>query len=85
MNTEATQGQSPQERPNFFVDTEGTVHPWPKQTITTEEIAQLGGWSPSTGVIEIDADNNEHTLQPGQTVDIKVGHGFSKKIKFKRG
>jgi hypothetical protein len=85
MNTGMNQGQSGQEGPRFFVDTEGTLHPWPKQTITTEEIAQLGGWSTSIGVIEIDADNNEHTLQPGQTVDIKPGQGFSKKIKFKRG
>jgi hypothetical protein len=85
MNTGTNQGQSGQEGPHFFVDTEGTLHPWPKQTITTEEIAQLGGWSISSGVIEIDADNNEHTLQPGQTVDIKPGQGFSKKIKFKRG
>jgi hypothetical protein len=69
----------------FLVDIEGTEHPWPTSTITTEEIAKLGGWEPSVGVIEIDQDNNEHTLRPGETVELKPGHGFAKKIRFKRG
>ena len=71
--------------PKFFVDTEGTIHPWPQSTITTEEIANLGGWTSSQGVIEIDSENNELTLKPGQVVELKPGHGFSKKVKFKRG
>ena len=75
----------PEAGQKFFVDIEGTEHPWPKATITTEEIAGLGGWEPGLGVIEIDKDNNEHTLQPGQVVELKPGHGFAKKIKFKRG
>jgi hypothetical protein len=40
---------------------------------------------PSQGAILIDADNNEQTLQPGQTVELKPGMGFSKKVRFKRG
>ena len=83
METQVQVGSN--EGPKFFIDTEGTVHPWQKATITTEEIASLGGWPISQGVIEIDAENNERTLQPGQTVDVKPGHGFSKKVKFKRG
>jgi len=71
--------------PQYFVDTEGTIHPWPKNTITTEQIAELGGWSVSQGVIEIDAENNEHQLKPGEVIELKPGHGFAKKVKFKRG
>ncbi len=71
--------------PKFEVDIEGTIHDWNMDTIKTEEIASLGGWDPSVGVIEIDADNNETTLAPGAVVVLKPGHGFSKKIKFKRG
>jgi hypothetical protein len=71
--------------PKFFVDVEGTVHPWSRATITTEEIATLGGWPLSLGVIEIDKENNERTLKPGEVVELKPGGGFSKKIKFKRG
>lgn len=71
--------------PQFFVDIEGTIHPWDTPTITTEQIIKLGGWDPSQGAIEIDTENNEHTLQPGQVIELKPGHGFSKKVKFKRG
>ena len=69
----------------FFVDIEGTIHEWGQPTITTEQIIQLGGWDPSQGAIEIDADNNEIQLQPGQVVELKPGHGFAKKVRFKRG
>ncbi len=71
--------------PKFEIDIEGVLKPWDKDTITTVEIIALGGWDPSQGAIEIDKDNVEHTLQPGQLVEVKPGHGFSKKVKFKRG
>lgn len=87
MHTATEQG--PQtvrgEAPPFFVNIEGVEYPWHKDTITTEEITQLGGWDTSLGVIEIDKDNNERTLQPGEVVELKPGHGFSKKIRWKRG
>ncbi len=69
----------------FFVNIEGVEHPWHRDTITREEIIQLGGWDPSLGVIEVDKDNNERTLQPGEVVELKPGHGFAKKIRWKRG
>ncbi len=71
--------------PNFFVNIEGTEYTWDKDTITTEEIISLGGWDPSQGAILIDKDNNERTLRPGETVELKPGMGFSKKVRFKRG
>ena len=71
--------------PKFFLDIEGDLKPWDRDTITTEEIANLGGWNVSQGVIEIDRDNNERTLAPGEVVNLKPGHGFSKKVKWKRG
>ncbi len=71
--------------PKFTLDIEGTLKPWDKDTITTEEIIALGGWDPSQGAIMIDQDQNERTLQPGQVIELKPGLGFSKKVKFKRG
>jgi len=71
--------------PKYYVNIEGTVHPWDKSTITTEQIAQLGGWDPAIGVIEIDKDNNERTLQPGEVVELKPGYGFAKNVRWKRG
>ena len=71
--------------PKYFVDIEGVVHPWPRDAITFEEIIQLGGWDPSQGVVEVDKDNVERTLKPGDVVELKPGHGFSKKVRWKRG
>lgn len=71
--------------PKFFLDIEGELKPWDKDTITTEQIIALGGWDPSLGAILIDKENNERNLQPGEVVELKPGMGFSKKVHFKRG
>lgn len=71
--------------PKYFLDIEGTLKPWNQNTITTEQIIQLGGWDPSLGAILIDKDNNERTLQPNEVIEIKPGMGFSKTVNFKRG
>lgn len=75
-----------QQGPKFSLDIEGEITPWDEDTITTEQVADLGGWDASLGVILIDLkDNTERTLQPGETVELKPGMGFSKKVRFKRG
>lgn len=82
MSKEKSKGQGPK----YFINIEGKEIPWDKDTITTEEIISLGGWEPSLGAIEINLkDNTERTLSSGEIVTIKPGHGYSKKVKFKRG
>lgn len=76
---EKTQG------PKFHLDIEGELKEWHKETITTEEVIELGGWDASLGAIMIDKDNNERTLQPGEVIEVKPGMGFSKKVRFRRG
>lgn len=71
--------------PKYYLDIEGNIVSWDKDTITTEEIIELGGWDPSQGAIMIDKDNVEYTLEPGQVIEVKPGMGFSKKVYFKRG
>ncbi len=72
--------------PKYHIDIEGKIYEWDKDTITTEEVIELGGWDPSKGVILIDKKTNEETtLEPGQEIEVKPGMGFSKKVKFKRG
>jgi hypothetical protein len=71
--------------PKYWLDIEGELKPWDRDTITTEEVIQLGGWDPSQGAIIIDKDNNERTLQPGEVIEIKPGMGFAKKVRFRRG
>lgn len=69
----------------FCVNTEGTEHSWPRSTITSEEIARLGGWDPGQGVIEVHEDNSERTLQPGEVVHLRSGHAFCRRVRWKRG
>ena len=64
---------------------EDVFHPWPRATITTEEIAELGGWDISQGVIEVDSDQNERTLSPDEVIKLRPGVSFGKKLRFKRG
>jgi len=74
-----------EEKAKFFLDIEGVLKPWDEETITTDQVAELGGWDVSQGVILIDKDNNERTLAPHEIIEIKPGQGFSKKVRFKRG
>jgi hypothetical protein len=69
----------------YLLNIEGEEVPWDQDTITTEQIAELGGWDISQGVIEVDQHNVERTLAPGEVIEIKPGHGFGKKHRWKRG
>lgn len=71
--------------PKYFVVIEGKEYEWTKPTITTEEIAALGGWPATDGVTEINQDNDERSLNPGEIITLKPGHGFGKKLKWRRG
>ena len=76
----------PAHDPKFEIDIEGALKPWYKDTITTEEIADLGGWDVSEGVVQIDlGENTERPLRPHEVVKLQPGMAFSKKIRFQRG
>ena len=69
----------------FRVCVEDVFHPWARPTITTEEIAELGGWDVSQGVIEVDSDQNERTLSLEEVIKLRPDVSFGKKLRFKRG
>lgn len=72
--------------PRFCMNTEGVEHSWDERTITTEQIAGLGGWDPAVGVIEVDLrENTERTLAPGEVIELRPGQAFCRKIRFRRG
>ena len=74
------------EQPKYFVDIEGTDHPWDEPTITVPQIRELGGFDASQQVIEVNLqENTERTLAEDEVVPLKPGHGFGKKVKFRRG
>lgn len=77
--------QEPTERARYEIDFEGRFLPWPRNTITTEEICSLAGLPPGTQIIEIEADNTQRVLAPGEVEELKPGQGFAKKHKFGRG
>ena len=72
--------------PVFSLWIEDKEFQWPEQTITTKQIAELGGWDPSLGVQQIDLATNEaRTLKPDEVVDLKNLKRFAKKIGWRRG
>jgi hypothetical protein len=80
MNQEHGQG------PKYTVNIDDTDHEWHQSTITVPEIRTLGGIPEGTEVLEVNLDRNEErTLHEDEVVTLKPGHGFGKKIKFKRG
>ena len=69
----------------YVLNIEGKLYGWDDEKITTEQIAKLGDWDPSAGVIEIDEDNVERTLEPDEVVYLKPGIEFGRKLRWKRG
>jgi hypothetical protein len=78
-------GLGDSERPKYLVDIEGTEHPWAQSTITVQEIRTLGGLPSDVPVMEIDTQNNQQQLPEDENIELKPGHGYSKKIKYGRG
>jgi uncharacterized protein (AIM24 family) len=81
-----TSNEEPGQGPKYEVDVEGTIHPWDRDTITAAEIIALGGWALDQGVVEVDLKTQaEVTLTADAVVQLKPGHGFSRKFRFRRG
>jgi len=71
--------------PKYRIDIEGTLCDWDSDTITVEQIRQLGGLPSDVPVMEIDKDNNQRELREDEVVEVKPGLGFSKKVRYARG
>ena len=67
------------------VEIEGKTHRWERKEIAIHEVARLGGWPATEGVLIIDMDNNERTMAEHEIVVIEVGVAFAKKVRFRRG
>jgi hypothetical protein len=80
MNEEHAQG------PKYLVNIDDVEHEWDRPTITVSEIRSLGGIPAGTEILEVNLDTNEErTLSENEVVPLKPGHGFGRKIKFRRG
>lgn len=78
--------QTDQQGPKYLVDIEGQDYPWTEPTITVPQLRQLAGWEPTQEVLAVDQkQGTERTLREDEVIDLRPGHGFAKKIRFKRG
>jgi hypothetical protein len=72
--------------PKYDIDIEGSLYPWDDDTITVPQLRDLAGVEQSQQMIEVDLkDNTERTLAEEETIQLKPGKGFGKKIRYKRG
>jgi hypothetical protein len=72
--------------PKYEINIEGTIHEWARDTITVPELRELGGFGPDQEMIEVELkDNSERSLAEDETIELKPGKGFGKKVGFKRG
>lgn len=72
--------------PTYLLDLEGSEHEWSQPTITVPQIRQLAGWGPEQQVMMVDLRTQEETtLTDDAVVELKPGHGFGRKFKFRRG
>lgn len=77
---------APDPGPKYLIDIEGDDYPWQESTITVPQIRELAGWDARQQIVEVNLeDNTERTLEDTDTITLKPGHGFAKKIRFKRG
>ena len=72
--------------PKYEVDIEGRIYEWGRDTISLPELRGLAGYGADQQMIEVDLkDNSERVLEESDTVELKPGKGFAKKVAFKRG
>lgn len=82
----ASQAKSEKAGPKYHLDFEDVgLKEWYQNTIATEQLIELAGWQSGQEIIQVDGDNEERTLAPGETIELKPGMGFAKKFRWKRG
>ena len=72
----------------YFLNIEGVGDevPWDADTITPAQLRELASWPVTQEIVEVNLETSEETtLSENSVVQLKPGHGFGKKIKFKRG
>ena len=71
--------------PKYFVNVEGTEHPWERDTITTAEIRTLGNLPVDQPVIQEMPDGTERTLAEDARIELQPGHRYGRAPRYKRG
>lgn len=70
----------------YELNIEGKTYDWHDSTITVAQIREIGNLPIDQPVIEVNTETNEEvTLDETIVIEVKPGHGFSRKVEFKRG
>ena len=69
----------------YYVNIEGTEHPWEEETIAVSNIRALGHLPGRLPVVEEFPNGTERTLADSDIVQLKPGHRYGRAPKFKRG
>jgi Multiubiquitin len=69
----------------FYVNVEGTECEWGDDTITTNQIRELGGLPADQPVVEESPDGGERTLSEDEVIQLQPGHRYGRAAKYKRG
>jgi hypothetical protein len=81
-SNEPSQGKGPK----YYLDLEGTEYLWDAPTITVAQVRAIAGWTADQQVALVNLETNEESvLAEGAVVELKPGHGFGRKFKFRRG
>ena len=85
-STTVSNAAQTQEGPKYEINLDGDVRTWSQPNISVAQIRELAGWGADQPVVMVDLKtNDERDLHENEVVELKPGHGFSKKIRFKRG
>lgn len=72
--------------PKYHLNIDGKDYDWSSSTITVTQLRQLAGWSNDQAINEIDLKTGEKApLSDNDTVELKPGRGFAKKVEFVSG
>ena len=72
--------------PKYQIDIEGKLYDWDSDTISVPQLRTLAGIAPDQQMMVVDLKTNvERTLAEDETIELKPGHGFAKKVKYQRG
>ena len=77
----------PEHKPaKYEINIEGRLFAWDQPTIPVSQLRELGGLPSEQPVLEVNLQTNEErTIPEAEIVELKPGHGFAKKVSFKRG
>lgn len=85
-STQHKKGSNAAGGPKYHINIDGKDYDWSSNSITLAQIRQLAGWSGDQAINEINLKTGETVpISDSDTVYLKPGRGFAKKVEFVSG